>query len=135
MSNNISSVIDELKQYSSRTTTRPVMVIVNRRDITDKCWDEFTSGNKAIDWGLLSKDMMTFVKDKKDLLTSKGEEYQDVQSLIDFMDKYMDKEDECIYKIYSREDFNISSDTIWKNFTNIINDDFNSLNNIIQRIH
>lgn len=127
-------LINEINALKKETDQKPIIVMITGDDLADDEWSHIWKIKDSIDWEALRVDMLEFIKSKKDILLSGDKEAQSLDTLVSFLDKYMDPESKCIYKIYTKVDFNIENDDLWASVVNIINDDFDSFSYIIQRI-
>ena len=131
----ILELINEIKSIRKTTDQKPIIVMITGDDLPHDEWSSILEKQDSIDWPALKADMLDFIKTKKDIILSSECETQSLDSLVDFLDKYMDSETKCIYKIYTKSDFNIVNDILWASVVNIINDDFDSFSSIVKRLN
>lgn len=130
----IIELVNEIKSIRKTTDQKPIIVMITGDDLPDDEWNSIWEKQDIIDWAALKSDMLSFIKSKRDIILTSEGEAQSLSTLVDFLEKYMDSESKCIYKVYTKSDFNIGSDVLWASVVNIVNDDFDSFSYIIKRL-
>lgn len=91
-------------------------------------WKLLKMHNKSIDWDGLKGSMIKKTEDLGDIIVV-SEIIPNANILHDFLDKYMDNDDEAVGYIYTIKDFEVPKEN-WNSFADLINDDFDIIKNL-----